>query len=224
MSYSNFFYQMLKRDLQLARTQKHELGLPILFFVLVLILFPIAIGPEAGLLARLAPSIGWIAVILACLIALPRMFAEDYENGWLEQIFLSGYPGSLIVTTRVLSFWVLYCLPLVFSSFLLVPFFSFELNLWWVLAQTLLCGSILMTCLGSVASALLVSSRKGSGVMALLIVPMLIPAIIFASAAQEAASQALPYTSPMLILFALAVFALTVAPVATAQALKLNLG
>ncbi len=215
---------MLKRDLQLAKTQKHELGLPVLFFILVLILFPIAIGPEGGLLARLAPSVGWIAVILAILIALPRMFAEDYENGWLEQLFLSGYPGSLIVTARLVSFWLLYCLPLILSSFLLVPFFSFDLGLWWILLQTLICGSILMTCLGSLASALLVSSRKGSGVMALLIVPLLIPAVIFASAAQEAASQALPYTSPMLILFALAVFALTVAPIATAQALRLNLG
>lgn len=224
MSYSHFFYQMLKRDLQLAKTQKHELGLPVLFFILVLILFPIAVGPEGNLLARLAPSIGWIAVILAILIALPRMFAEDYENGWLEQLFLSGYPGSLIVSARVISFWLLYCVPLVISSFLVVPFFSFDIQLWWVMLQTLLCGSILMTCLGSVASALLVSSRKGSGVMALLIVPLLIPAVIFASAAQEAASQSLPYTSPLLILFALAIFALTVAPLATAQALKLNLG
>ncbi|WAJ69260.1 heme exporter protein CcmB [Catenovulum adriaticum] len=224
MSYSHFFYQMLKRDLQLAKTQKHELGLPILFFILVLILFPIAVGPEGNLLARLAPSIGWVAVILAILIALPRMFAEDYENGWLEQLFLSGYPGSLIVSARVISFWLLYCVPLVLSSFLVVPFFSFDIQLWWVMLQTLLCGSILMTCLGSVASALLVSSRKGSGVMALLIVPLLIPAIIFASAAQEAASQSLPYTSPLLILFALAIFALTIAPLATAQALKLNLG
>lgn len=215
---------MLKRDLQLAKTQKHELGLPILFFILVLILFPIAVGPESNLLARLAPSIGWIAVILAILIALPRMFSEDYENGWLEQLFLSGYPGSLIVSARVISFWLLYSVPLVLSSFLVVPFFSFDIQLWWVMLQTLLCGSILMTCLGSVASALLVSSRKGSGVMALLIVPLLIPAVIFASAAQEAASLSLPYTSPLLILFALAIFALTVAPLATAQALKLNLG
>ncbi|KMT66349.1 heme exporter protein CcmB [Catenovulum maritimum] len=224
MMYSQFFKHMLQRDFQVAATQKHEFGLPIIFFILVLVLFPLSIGPEPGLLNRLAPAVGWIALILAMLIALPRMFVEDYENGWLEQLFLSGYPGSLIVSARIISFWALYCLPLVLTSFLLVPFFSLEIKLWWVLAQTLLCGSMLMACLGSVASALLVASRKGSGVMALLVVPLLIPALIFATATMDAAGQNLPITGPMFILMALTIFALTVAPIATAQALKLNLG
>lgn len=224
MAYSRFFTHMLKRDFQVAATQKHEFGLPIVFFVLVLILFPLSIGPEPGMLSRLAPAVGWIGLILAMLIALPRMFVEDYENGWLEQLFLSGYPSSLIVSARIISFWALYCLPLVISSILLVPFFTMDFKLWWVLAQTLLCGSMLMACLGSVASALLVASRKGGGVMALLVIPLLIPALIFATAALDAAGQNLPSTSPMLILLALTILALTVAPIATAQALKINLG
>ncbi|WP_143872618.1 heme exporter protein CcmB [Catenovulum sediminis] len=224
MSYVNFVKQMISRDLQIAATQKHEFGLPILFFVLVVILFPITLGPEGTQLAHLAPAVGWIALILSMLIALPRMFVEDYENGWLEQLFLSGQPHILIVLARIISFWLLYSLPLVVSSFLLVPFLTLPLELWFVLVQTLLCGSILIACIGSVASALLVASRKGSGVMALLVVPLLIPALIFATAAMDAAQMSLPYTSPLMILLALSVFALTITPLATAQALKLNLG
>lgn len=224
MSFSVFFAHSIKRDLQIAAIQKHEFLLPVLFFILVIVLFPITVGPDAKLLARLASAVGWIALILSMLIALPRMFAEDYENGWLEQLFLSGIPHSLIVTSRIISFWLLYCLPLVICSFLLVPFMSMEINLWSVLVQTLLLGSILTACLGAVASALLVSSRKGGGVMALLLIPLLIPALIFAGAAMDAAQQSLPYTAPITILAALAVFSLTIAPLATAQALKLNMG
>ncbi|WP_017445158.1 heme exporter protein CcmB [Gayadomonas joobiniege] len=220
----NYYIQFIKRDLQLAVRQKHEFVLPLLFFVLILILFPVTVGPESGLLARLAPAVGWINLILSLLIALPRMFSEDYENGWLEQVFLAAVSPSFFILTRILSFWLLYCLPLVICSVLLVPFMSLPFDIWWVLAQTLFLGSLLVAALGSVASALLVASRKGSGVLALLLLPMLIPALIFGSAVIEAAQQSLPYLSPMLLLAALAVFCLTIAPVAAAQAIKINLG
>ncbi|EWH12208.1 heme exporter protein CcmB [Catenovulum agarivorans DS-2] len=224
MSFSSFFIQSIKRDFQIAAIQKHEFILPVLFFILVIVLFPITVGPDGTMLSRLASAVGWIALILSMLIALPRMFAEDFENGWLEQVFLSGVPHSLIVLSRIVSFWLLYCLPLVFCSFLLVPFMSMEVGLWSVLVQTLLLGSILTACLGAVASALLVASRKGGGVMALLLIPLLVPSLIFAGAAMDAAQQSLPYTAPITILAALAVFSLTIAPLATAQALKLNMG
>ncbi len=223
MNYISFFRQFIARDFQIAATQKHEIGLPLIFFVLVIILFPLSIGPEVRLLSRIAPAIGWVAVILSLLLALPRMFAEDFENGWLEQLFLSGYPNILTVSARIMSFWLFYGLPLVLASWLLVPFFQFPFEHWLVLAKTLLCGSMLMTCLGSIASALILSSRKGSGVLSLLILPLLIPAIIFATAAIDAASQGLPHGPPFMILSGLTIFAVTLAPFATAQALKLNL-
>lgn len=224
MSTGVLYIHLIKRDLQLAARQKHEFVLPLLFFILVLVLFPVTVGPESGLLARLAPAVGWINLILSLLIALPRMFAEDYENGWLEQVFLAGASPSFVVVSRIISFWLLYCFPLVICSICLVPFMSLSIEMWWVLAQTLFLGSILVAALGSVASALLVASRKGSGVLALLLLPMLIPALIFSSAVMEAAGQSLPVLSPMLLLAALAVFSFTIAPVAAAQAIKINLG
>lgn len=223
MSYFAFFQHMLRRDLQVAASQKHEFVLPLLFFVLVLLLFPITIGPEMSRLSRLAPAVGWIALLLSMLIALPRLFAEDYESGWLEQLYLSGAPGILIVVARLISFWLTYSLPLVVTSILLVPFFALSIEVWLVLFLTLLAGSVLICCLGAVASALLVSSRKGSGVLALVVLPLLIPALIFASAAMDAASQGLPYNGPVLILTALTILAATLTPFATSAALKINL-
>ncbi|AWB67397.1 heme exporter protein CcmB [Saccharobesus litoralis] len=221
MSYFQYFSHSLKRDFQVAATQKHEFGLPLIFFVLVVVLVPLSIGPEANLLSRIAPAIGWIAVILSILIALPRMFSEEFDNGWLEQVFISGHPSILSVLSRVLSFWLLYGLPLVLASILLVPFLQLALSTWWVLAQTLVLGSLLMTALGSIASAMLLGSRKGSGILALLVIPLLIPALIFASAAVDAAAQGIPAQGPMLMLTGLAVLGITLAPIATEHSLKL---
>ncbi|NTS76366.1 heme exporter protein CcmB [Catenovulum sp. SM1970] len=223
MSYFSFFRQFLQRDFQIAVNQKHELGLPLVFFALILILFPLSVGPEPGTLSKIAPAVGWVAVILSFLLALPRMFSEDFENGWLEQVFLSGYPNVLSVFARIVSFWCLYGIPLVIVTWLLVPFFQFPLDLWWVLAKTLICGSLLLASLGSIASALLLSSRKGSSVLSLLVLPFLIPALIFAAACIDAASQSLPYNAPFMMLSGITIITLTLAPFATAQALKLNL-
>ncbi|WP_111976664.1 heme exporter protein CcmB [Algibacillus agarilyticus] len=221
MSYLDYFCLSLKRDMQLAATQKHEFGLPLVFFVLVVLLVPLSVGPEINLLNRIAPAMGWIALILSMLIALPRMFAEDYDNGWLELVFISGQPPILAVLARMISFWLLYALPLVLSSILLVPFFQLAFEYWLVLAQTLLMGSFLITALGSIASALLLGSRKGSAVMALLVIPLLIPALIFATSAVDAVIQGLPNTGPMLMLAGISVLSITLAPIATEHSLKL---
>ena len=213
---------ILTREIQLAVRAKAEVINPMIFMLIVLTLFPIAVGGEPNLLAKIAPGIIWVAVLLSSLLGLDRLFRDDYFDGTLEQMALSPKGLFFVAFMKGLSHWLISGLPLL----LLTPIAGLLLNFrgpaFDALWLTLLIGTPILSFIGSVGAALTVSLRKGSLLSSILILPFFIPIIIFSTAAVDAASLSLPYNAQLAWLGAMLVMTLPLAPLATAAAIKLN--
>ncbi|SDU12185.1 heme exporter protein CcmB [Halopseudomonas salegens] len=211
------------REWRLAWRRPGEMLNPLIFFAIVISLFPLAVGPEPGTLQIMAPGVVWVAALLATLLSLDGLFRSDYEDGSLEQWVLSPYPLALMVLIKVVHHWLISGLALV----LLAPVFALMLSLPLavvpVLCLTLLLGTPVLSLLGAVGAALTVGLKGGGGVLlALLILPLYIPVLILGTGAVEAAMQGLPVAGYLLWLGCLAVLALTLAPFAIAAGLRIG--
>ncbi len=216
------FILLLRREMRLLARRPAELLNPLVFFAIVIALFPLAVGPEATLLQTLAPGLVWVAALLAVLLSLDGVFRSDFEDGSLEQWVLSPHPLALLVLAKVLAHWLFSGLALV----LLAPLLALMLGLPGaclpVLMLSLLLGTPTLSLLGAVGAALTVGLKRGGLLLALLILPLYIPVLILGSGALQAALQGLPATGYLLWLGSLAVLALTLAPLAIAQGLKIS--
>jgi len=210
------------RDLKLALRSKAELGVQLLFYVIVVTLFPLGIGPEPALLHSLGAGVLWVAALLASLLSLPRLFASDFADGSLEQIALSPYPLTALVSGKIASHWLTTGLPLVAISPLLGMQFGLSGEELAVLAGGLLLGTPTLSLLGAIGAALTLGLRNG-GLVALLILPLYVPILIFGAGAVDAVRAGLS-ASPQLSLLAAGLLAAIVgAPLAAAAAARIAL-
>lgn len=222
ISYTQAFLTVLKRDLKIAVRHRGDIFNPLLFFVMVVTLFPLGIGPEPQVLTRIAPGIIWVAALLASMLSLERLFKADYSDGSLEQMLLSPQPLYLTVLAKVLAHWLLTGVPLILVSPLLAVLLHLEENSYGALMSTLALGTPVLSLLGAIGVALTVGLRKGGVLLSLLILPLYIPVLIFATSAIDAAGMNLPYDGQLAIIGAMLVGSLTLAPFAIGASLRVS--
>ena len=217
------FLEIIKRELQIAMRKNAEILNPLWFFLLVITLFPLVIGPDPKLLYRIAPGIAWVAALLSALLSFERLFRDDFIDGSLEQLMLTPQPLPMTALAKVAAHWLLTGLPLILLSPIAALLLSLEVNIWWALVLTLLLGTPVLSCIGAIGVALTVGLRKGGVLLSLLVVPLFIPVLIFASSVLEAAGLNVPYGGQLAILGAMMVGAVTLSPFAIAAALRISL-
>lgn len=212
----------IRRELRLLARQKADWLNPVLFFIIVLTLFPLGVGPEPNLLRQMAPGIVWIAALLSVLLAAERLFKDDYRNGVVEQLVAARQPVMAFVLAKTLTNWLSTGLPLVLLSPLVALLLGLSSPSLLAMLLTLVLGTPLLSLLSVLGAALTLSADKGGILLALLILPLYIPLLIFASAAMEAASMGLSYHGQLAIILAMLLFSLALVPFAVASALKIN--
>ena len=222
-SLTRAFLILIRRDLILAIRHRAEMANPILFFILVTSLFPLGIGANPNLLQAVAPGVIWVAALLAALLSIENVFRSDFEDGSLEQYLLSSHPVSVLVLAKIIAHWLVTGLPLLLFSPLLGILLGLPVEGIKILFITLLLGTPVLSLVGAVGVALTVGLRKGGMILALLVLPLYVPLLIFASSAVDAAAAGLPVTAHLLLISALLVLALSLSPFATAAALRVSL-
>jgi len=179
------------RDLLLAFRSRSELALIVVFFVLVISLFPLGVSPDARLLERIAPGIAWVAALLASLLSLPRLFALDHADGTLEQLVLGPAPLPALVAGKVLAHWLTTGLPLVLLAPVAGVQFGMPADTIATLTMSLLLGTPTLSWLGAICAALTLGTRAGSALLALLVLPLAVPILIFGAGAPESVAVGL---------------------------------
>jgi heme exporter protein B len=222
ISYRQAFTAVLMRDIKIAIRHSGDIFNPLLFFILIVTLFPLGIGPEPKVLTRIAPGIIWVAALLASMLSLERLFKADYSDGSLEQMLLSPQPLPLLVLAKVLAHWLLTGVPLILVSPLLAVLLQLESNSYVALIATLSLGTPVLSLMGAIGVALTVGLRKGGVLLSLLILPLYIPVLIFATSAMDAAGMNLPYDGHLAIIGAMLVAALVLAPIAIGASLRVS--
>jgi len=214
---------VLRRDLTLVWRRRGDAANPLLFALMVVALFPFALGPESAQLQRIAPGVVFVAVLLAGLLALDTLFRGDYEDGSLEQLVLSPHPLPLLLACKIAVHWLTTALPLILISPLLGEMLHITPEARWLLPLGLLLATPLLSLIGAVCVALTVGMHRAGMLLALLVLPLYVPALIFGAGACMAAQAGLPYLAPLLWLSAALVLALVLAPLACAAALRISL-
>ena len=222
-SLTRAFVILIRRDLMLAVRHRAEMANPILFFVLVTSLFPLGIGANPALLQAVAPGVIWVAALLAALLSIENVFRSDFEDGSLEQYLLSSHPLSVLVLAKITAHWLVTGLPLLLISPLLGILMGLPIDAIKILFITLLLGTPVLSLIGAVGVALTVGLRKGGMILSLLVLPLYVPVLIFASSAVDTAATGLPVTAHLSQLAALLLLALSLSPFATAAALRVSL-
>ena len=217
------FWNIIKRELQIAMRKQAEILNPLWFFLIVITLFPLVIGPDPKLLSRIAPGMAWVAALLSALLSFERLFRDDFIDGSLEQVMLTSQPFVLTALAKVLTHWLLTGLPLILLSPIAALLLSLEISIWWALVLTLLLGTPVLSCLGAIGVALTVGLRKGGVLLSLLVVPLFIPVLIFSASVLDAAGLNLPYGGQLAILGAILAAVVTLSPFAIATALRISL-
>ena len=193
----------------------------VLFYLIVVTVFPFAIGPDLNLLSRLGPAILWIGALLSTLLGLDRLFEADRDDGTLDLLVLSGKPLELIVVVKVLAHWSATGLPLVLVAPLLSLLLAMPAEMTVATVATLLVGTPTLTFLGAIGAGLTVSLRRGGLLLPILVLPFAVPVLIFGvSAATAVAFDIAAFRSPFLMLVALTLTAAAISPIATAAALR----
>ena len=217
------FFQVIRRELMTAFRRKADILNPLWFFIIVITLFPLGIGPEPNLLLRIAPGVIWVAALLSALLSMERLFRDDFLDGSLEQLMLTTTPLGLIVTAKVIAHWLLTGLPLLIISPLIAVLLSLDVNTFTATFITLLLGTPVLSFVGAIGVALTVGLRKGGVLLSLLILPLFIPVLIFATSAIDAASFGIDYSGQVAILAAMLAASITFSPFAIAAALRVSL-
>lgn len=216
----NELWCVLRRDLLLAMRRRADVLTTLFFFIIVVTLFPLGVGPEPALLRTMAPGILWVAALLASMLALGRLFALDHADGTLEQMLLSPAPLTLIVIGKVLAHWLVSGLPLAMLAPLMALQFDLPLAQTAVLTLGLLIGTPILSLIGAIGAALTLGVRGGGVLVALLVLPLYIPVLIFGAGAVGAEASGVGAAAHLLLLGALLAGAAALAPWAAACALR----
>ncbi|GIZ52705.1 heme exporter protein CcmB [Noviherbaspirillum aridicola] len=212
---------VVRRDLLLAMRRRAEVLTTLFFFIIVVSLFPLGVGPEPRLLQTMAPGILWVAALLASMLALGRLFAPDYADGTLEQMALSPEPLTVIVIGKVLAHWIVSGLPLVLLSPLLAVQFGLGAPEIGVLAASLLLGTPVLSLIGAIGAALTLGVRGGGVLVALLVLPLYVPVLIFGAGSVGAQASGVGAAAHLLLLGGALAGSVALAPWATATALRI---
>lgn len=212
---------LLQRDLRIALRRRADTGSALVFFVIVVSLFPLGVGPQLELLRRMGPGIVWVAALLASMLALGRLFADDHADGTLEQLLLSPTPLALLVLAKTAAHWLASGLLLVLISPLLALQFDLGGEAAGVLALSLLLGTPLLSLIGAIGAALTVGLRGAGVLLSLLVLPLAAPVLIFGAGAVEATQAGLSAAAHFSLLGAMLLVALFLAPLAAAAALRI---
>ncbi|HZW51848.1 MAG TPA: heme exporter protein CcmB [Rudaea sp.] len=214
---------LLRRDLLLVWRRRGDALNPLLFAIIVVALFPFALGPEAAVLSRIAAGTIFVAVLLAMLLSLDALFRSDLEDGSLEQLVLSPHPLALLLGCKILVHWLTTALPLIVIAPLLAQLLLLPAAVLPVLLTALALATPLLSLIGAVCVALTVGMRRSGMLLTLLVLPLIVPALIFGAGACNAAQNGFAYSAPLLWLAAWLVLAVILAPLAAAAALKISL-
>ena len=215
---------LIVRDLRLAVRVGGGALIGVLFFLIVVTLVPFAVGPDLGLLARMGPAILWLGALLASLLALDRLLAIDHEDGSLDLMLTARVPLELAISVKALAHWLTTGLPLVVAAPLLGLLLNLDPNATGAVAVTLLAGTPALTFIGLIGAALTVALRRGGLLLAILVLPLTVPVLIFGVAASNAAIVGpVPFGTPFSILCAVTLISLVIGPVAAAIALRQGL-
>lgn len=215
---------LIRQDLILAYRRRAQLANPILFFVLVVSLFPLGIGPDSTFLQKFAPGVLWIAALLSALLSLESMFRSDFEDGALDLLLASPHPLSLLVLAKVIAHWLVAGLPLLLIAPLLAMWLHLPISVMPTLLATLALGTPVLSLVGAIGVALTIGLPRGGVLLTLLILPLYVPVLIFATSAVDAAVAGLVVEGQLAMLGALLILALSLAPPAIAAALRISLG
>ena len=218
----NAFAVIVRRDVLLAVRYRAEAANPLLFFLIVVALVPLGLSPRRETLELVAPGICWIAALLATLLSLERMFRSDFDDGSLELMLVSPQPLPLIVLAKMVAHWLVTGLPLLVAAPLTALLLGLPAGSLGVLLATLALGTPTLSAVGAIGVALTVGLRRGGMLLSVLVLPLYIPVLVFASSAVAAAGDGLPVSGQLYVLGALAVLSFTLAPLATAAALRIG--
>lgn len=213
----------IKRDLLLALRRRADVLTVFFFFVVAASLFPLGVGPETALLRAMGPGVIWVSALLAALLSLNRLFAADYADGTLEQMALSPRPLALLALGKALAHWIATGLPLTLIAPLIGVQYGLPGESLLVLMVALLLGTPVLSLIGGIGAALTLGLRGGGALLALLVLPLYVPVLVFGAGAVEAVSGGLSPAAHFSILGALLLMALALAPLATAAALRIAL-
>lgn len=213
---------MIWRDLTLAARRRAELANPVVFFLIVVSLFPLGVGPEPEQLKRMAPGVILVAALLATILSFERLFRSDYEDGALDQMLVSHQPLWMLVLGKITAHWLVSGLPLILISPILAILMQLDGDTTGVLVLALLLATPALSLIGSIGVGLTIGLSKGGVLLSLIVLPLYVPVLIFASSAVKAAQFDLPHQGQLALLGAIALFALLLAPFAVAAALRIS--
>lgn len=214
---------VVRRDLMLAMRRRADVLTTLIFFVMVVSLFPLGVGPEPEMLRKMAAGVVWVAALLASMLSLGRMFMADYVDGTLEQMLLAPQSLSVLVLGKILAHWMLSGLPLVLMAPVLGLQFDMSVQALWVLIVSLLLGTPVLSMIGAIGAALTLGLRGGGVLVSLLVLPLCIPVLIFGTGAVEAVTSSTSVAPHLLLQGALLVLAAVFTPWVTAHALRISM-
>jgi len=214
---------VIRRDLVLAARRRADVLTTLVFFVMVVSLFPLGVGPEPEMLRKMASGVVWVAALLASMLSLGRMFSADYQDGTLEQMLLAPQSLPVLVLGKILAHWMASGLPLVLMAPVLGLQFGLPAEQLGILMLGLVMGTPVLSMIGAVGAALTLGLRGGGVLVSLLVLPLCIPVLIFGAGAVEAAASGVTYSSHLSLLGAALVTALVLTPWVTAQALRISM-
>jgi len=213
---------ILRRDLLLALRRRSDVATTLFFFLIVSSLFPLGIGPEPAVLSSIAPGVLWVAALLAGMLSLTRLFATDFSDGSLEQMLLAPQPLALLVTAKILAHWIVCGLPVVLLAPIIGLQYALPNDALLVLVLALLLGTPALSLIGAIGAALTLGVRGSGLLIALLVLPLYIPVLIFGAGAVAASQHGMSAQAHLSLLAACSLLSLVLAPMATAVALRIS--
>jgi heme exporter protein B len=223
MSLLDLLVLVIRRDLVLAMRRRADVLTTLIFFVMVVSLFPLGVGPEMDMLRKMAAGVLWVAALLSSMLSLGRLFSADYLDGTLEQMMLVPQSLSVLVLGKMIAHWMASGLPLVLMAPVLGLQFDMSMSALGVLIFGLLLGTPILSMIGAIGAALTLGLRGGGVLLSLLVLPLCIPVLIFGAGAVDAISAGMSVASHLSLLGALLVLALVFTPWVTAQALRISM-
>jgi len=214
------FLQLVRRDLHLSLRQGGDSAMVLVFFVLAVVLFPFGVGPEPNILARIGPGVIWVTALLASMLSLDMMFRADYEDGNLEQLLLGPVPVEALVAAKCIGHWLVTGFPLVLMAPILALMMNMHADGFPVLIAAMALGTPVLTLIGAVGAALTLGARRGGVLVALLVLPLYVPVLIFGVGAIDAATAGLTARPHLLIMGGLLLFSMVIGPWAAGAAAR----
>jgi heme exporter protein B len=214
---------LLLRDMRLAMRAGGGFGLSLAFFLIVVVLVPFGVGPEMGLLSKIAPGILWVGALLACLLSLDRIFALDFEDGTLDLLATAPLPLEAVVSVKSLAHWITTGLPLVLAAPVLGVLLGLQSDAFYWIVLSLLMGTPALSVIGTFGAALTVGLKRGGLLLSLLVLPLYVPTLIFGAELARRGIAGMDVGTPMSLLLGITFASIALLPFASAAVLKINL-